>query len=146
MISVEIFVGEDVDEALPFEMERLQKYAVAVLKDRAVKLCDINIVFVDDMTMAGMNESYKGREGATDVLSFLLSEENEPLAGEIYISLERAKAQAAEYGAAYEEEIVRLATHGLLHLAGMVHDTDEAYEAMTAMTETYVGSFFGGER
>lgn len=145
MLEVEVFVSDDITESLPFDIERLGKYAVGILESRGIETCDINVVFIDDTAMAGLNESYKQREGTTDVLSFLLSEEGESVSGEVYVSLERAKAQASEYGVGYAEETVRLVTHGLLHLTGMVHDTDEAFEAMTSLTNSFVDGFMSRE-
>lgn len=95
--------------------------------------------------MAELNENYKNRNGTTDVLSFNISDELSDICeGEIYVSLSRAKSQSSEYGVSYTEEIIRLVTHGLLHLGGRVHDSEEEYQAMTSDTEKFVSSFFNG--
>lgn len=77
------------------------------------------MVLADDSLLASLNERFKGRKGPTDVLSFPFDEED--FLGEIYISLDRAKSQAARYNATENEEIKRLVVHGLLHLLGYNH-------------------------
>ena len=94
-----------------------------------------------------MNRTFRGRDRATDVLSFsyvdnqqalaragILAEQDIP-AGEVYISVERAAAQGAELGVPRDEELVRLLVHGLLHLAGYDHQTEADLLAMEGLTD-----------
>ena len=143
MVTVDVIESEEVEGMLPIEHDRMESFARGVLERNGVERGEYNIVFVDDTYMTELNETYKGRTGSTDVLSFNLSDENENLyAGEIYVSLERAKEQAIEYGASFEREVVRLVVHGLLHLTGYVHDTEESHAAMNGRTEDLVAVFF----
>jgi probable rRNA maturation factor len=66
-----------------------------------------------------LNRTFRGKDYATDVLSF--PSEDMP---ELAISFDRAAAQASELGHSVEEELRILMLHGLLHLAGMDHETD----------------------
>jgi probable rRNA maturation factor len=84
---------------------------------------DINLVFTNDRKIRQLNSAYRGKDKATDVLSFNI---DEPMAvggvfGEIYVSRETAARQAAEYEATPAEEYLRLTCHGLLHLFGYDH-------------------------
>lgn len=143
MVEIDVIVSDDVTEMMPVDAERLNEYAADVLGRNGVTGGEVNIVFIGDEFMAQLNETYKGRTGTTDVLSFNLSGElADGFSGEVYISLEQARDQAAELGVPFEEEVVRLMTHGLLHLAGHVHDTDEQYDAMVERTESLVREFF----
>jgi probable rRNA maturation factor len=72
--------------------------------------------------MRSLNARFRGKDAATDVLSFPSGEKN-PI-GDIAISLGRARAQARECGHSTEEEICILLLHGVLHLLGMDHETD----------------------
>jgi probable rRNA maturation factor len=142
--SVEVMVDEDVSGLFPLEEEQIEKYAVGVLIASEVPDSEINVIFVGNETMSELNINYKDKEGTTDVLSFNLSDEGDGLVeGEVYVCLERAKEQASELGVPYEEEIIRLVTHGLLHLSGRVHDTEAEYESMMADTDKFVKKFFG---
>lgn len=83
----------------------------------------INLILTTDKNLQKLNKRYRGRDKATDVLSFNL--EKLPLPseafGEIYISVETSKRQAIEYGTTWGEEFLRLICHGLLHLLGYDH-------------------------
>ncbi|MFC1692830.1 rRNA maturation RNase YbeY [Candidatus Latescibacterota bacterium] len=143
MMDVSVIVSEGIRDFSPLDNGNLRTFAVNVLKSRGVRECEINIVFIGDSDMTSLNEKYKRRKGSTDVLSFKLSDVNsENIEGEVYISLDRAREQAVNYNVLYEEEIVRLVTHGLLHLTGRKHDSKEAYETMVKDTDTLVDNYF----
>ena len=143
MIEVDIIVSEEVSEIFPFDTGHLKKHAVFVLESSGISECDVNIVFIDDMNMNMLNEKYRVRTDSTDVLSFTLSDEDaDRTEGEVYVSLEKAREQALECEVPFAEEVVRLVTHGLLHLAGRVHDTEAGYGAMVSDTEKYVENCF----
>jgi len=146
MPDVTVFVSEEASDTPAPDPDKLERYAVRVLESVECAESEVTIVFAGDACLAELNEQYRKRGGATDVLTFTLSEPDEPvLGGEIYVSLDRAAVQAAEYGVTAEEETVRLVTHGLLHLSGRVHDTDELYREMTADTEILVRRYLSGE-
>jgi probable rRNA maturation factor len=81
----------------------------------------IACLITDDRELRRLNRKFRGKNYATDVLSFP-SPDN--AAGEIAISLDRAARQAAEHGHSIADEVRILMLHGALHLAGMDHETD----------------------
>ncbi len=88
------------------------------------------IAFVSDRQIKILNKRFRGVNKPTDVLSFPagnegFTETSEPNLGDIAISVERAESQAVENGLAFEKEIAQLILHGLLHLCGYDHETDE---------------------
>jgi probable rRNA maturation factor len=146
MVTVNILESDEVEGFLKIDRKRLEKYAGDVLAESGIAVGEYNIVFIDDEYMTELNRLYKDRHGTTDVLSFNLGDipanSSEGVSGEVYISLERAEEQAQEMSVSCDEEVVRLVTHGLLHLAGRVHDTDETFASMAQDTEKLVKSFF----
>ena len=79
----------------------------------------LNVVIVGDRKMAALHKKYLGIAGTTDVLTFdLTGHDGNTLDGDIYICLDQAKRQAGHYGVGLNEELARLAVHGVLHLAG----------------------------
>lgn len=103
---------------------------------------EVSITLVDDRTMARLNRTYRGKEGTTDVLSFPLSEPDEPtpegsplLLGEVVISVPRALEQADRYGHSPQRELAYLAVHGCLHLLGYDHQDRASREVMRAREE-----------
>jgi probable rRNA maturation factor len=90
---------------------------------------DATIAFVSDRRIKELNKRFRGFDKPTDVLSFPaetdeFAESREQSLGDIAISVERAAAQAKENGLSYEQEIAQLILHGLLHLCGYDHETD----------------------
>jgi probable rRNA maturation factor len=99
----------------------------------------ISLTLVDDVTIRNLNREHRGKDKPTDVLSFPLAEMTEGarcarddqerpeyLLGDIVISVDSARRQAADYDAPLQNEIYRLMIHGLLHVLG--HDHEEAAE------------------
>lgn len=109
-------------------------------------MTEVDITIVDDEEIHTLNREYRNVDRPTDVLSFALDEgeEDEPelidgpeehLLGDIIISAETAQRQGEEFGHGLEREIVYLAVHGLLHLLGYDHMTDEDKKIMRAKEE-----------
>ena len=105
---------------------------------------EVSVTFVDNEAIRELNRGYRGKDAATDVLSFPLYEDEDdfddgfvlppdaeddddaPTAiGDIVISVERAKAQAEEYGHSFDRELAFLAVHSTLHLLGYDHERSE---------------------
>ncbi|MEQ1642894.1 MAG: rRNA maturation RNase YbeY [Pyrinomonadaceae bacterium] len=87
------------------------------------------IAFISDDRMKQLNEMFRGKDSTTDVLSFPHEpDEFDPdkdNLGDIVISTEQAQKQAAENGLTFETEIKQLILHGVLHLCGYDHETDD---------------------
>jgi len=96
---------------------------LADLAQRITRGREISCVITNDAELRRLNRQYLGKNKATDVLSFPSGKSN-GFAGDLAISIDRAKAQAAEHGHPVEDELRVLMLHGALHLAGMDHETD----------------------
>jgi probable rRNA maturation factor len=95
----------------------------------------INIVFVSDDEMQSLNRQYRDKDATTDVLSFHYFEtfdslEESEIAGEILLSESKILEQAKTYEHSIESETYKLIIHGILHIIGYNHETDEEYEIM----------------
>jgi probable rRNA maturation factor len=91
---------------------------------------EVNVLLTTDRTIRRLNRDYRGKNKATDVLSFPASEfvqnqRKNPEKGDLAISVDTARRQGAACGHALEAEIKILILHGLLHLAGYDHETDD---------------------
>ena len=90
----------------------------------------VNVLVTDDAQMRQLNRRFRKKDKPTDVLSFPaasagMADSSVRLAGELAISLNIAKANAAQLGHPLAAEIKILVLHGLLHLAGYDHETDD---------------------
>jgi probable rRNA maturation factor len=103
---------------------------------------EVGVLWADDAYIRTLNREYRGKDCATDVLSFAMQDEGEdepvleddPLAeillGDIVISLETAQRQAEEYGHDMDREISFLLVHGMLHLLGYDHGEESERQVM----------------
>ena len=101
---------------------------------------ELSILLCDDATIHALNRDYRGKDRPTDVLAFAMSEGeggglHPDLLGDVVISLETAARQASERRKTIASEVDFLLAHGLLHLLGYDHQTDEEERRMNAMTD-----------
>ena len=118
-IEVDVSVGEGVSS--PVDAARVEAAVRHVLREEGVDSAEISVALVSDVEIASLNEDYLQHEGPTDVISFALHEQGESPLGDIYVGVEQATRQAAEFGATPSEEVLRLAIHGTLHVLGWEH-------------------------
>jgi probable rRNA maturation factor len=85
---------------------------------------EVEVLLASDRTLRRLNRTFRGKDKATDVLSFPAADFVEGHAGDLAISLDTAKKQATEQGHTLRDEVRVLLLHGLLHLSGMDHETD----------------------
>ncbi len=121
-----------------------QVIATAMTKENVAAGSEVSVSIVDDEEIKNLNRDYRGKDQPTDVLSFALNEgaedsglmEDAPnIMGDVIISMERAEAQAEEYGHSLERELSFLAVHGFLHLNGYIHESEEEEKEMFTLQE-----------
>lgn len=108
----------------------------------------LSVEIADDDLLRALNREHRGVDGPTDVLSFAAEEgEDFPSApdqprylGDIAVSVETVRRNAAEAGLSVRDEIDHVLVHGVLHLLGWDHETDEDEAAMRAREEAYLGA------
>lgn len=107
-----------------------------VFASEGIKEAEINVIIVTDEKIHELNLEFLQHDYTTDVITFPLSEN--PLEGEVYISADTARNQAVEFGITLTEEILRLAAHGALHLAGYNDATPEEKKIMSTLETKYM--------
>ena len=129
----------------------LRRVAKCVLQRFGEEKASLSIVLVDDATIAHYNRLYLSHQGPTDVISFPQREgeipsPDESLLGDVMVSVERANAQAHEYGHSLERELALLVIHGILHLLGWNDQTPEERQEMEAEQERLLEECYGVRR
>ena len=120
----------------PVPQRLLLKTAAAIYSGEKIPVRRIvHVIFCSDYFIKKLNGKFRNNPFPTDVLSFNYNEYN--FLGELYISLERAKIQARRYNVSYNQEIVRLFVHGMLHLRGYDHERNEDRKRMEAREKKY---------
>jgi probable rRNA maturation factor len=122
-VEVMVSVGEGV--VPPVGAERVEAAVRHVLRAEGVDAAEISVALVGDAEIAALNEQYLDHQGPTDVISFHLHDQGEPPLGDVYVGVEQAARQAAGFGASADEEVLRLAVHGTLHVLGYEHPEGE---------------------
>ena len=135
---------ENEQEKLPltYKMKMLIREALEATLDFEDfrNVCEVSVTFTDNEGIHELNKKFRGVDKPTDVLSFPLldyeGESEEPFfdelcsnLGDIVISLERAMAQANEFGHSFEREVAFLTAHSMLHLLGYDHERSEEEDA-----------------
>ena len=107
---------------LQIDTEGWTAFAAKALAEIGKSESSATVAFVSDNRIRELNRQFRGIDKATDVLSFP-AEEPKNL-GDIAVSVETAAIQAKENGLSFDEEIAQLILHGLLHLSGYDHESD----------------------
>jgi probable rRNA maturation factor len=157
-LHVPTVFGADEQQAVEIDVERWMRLARLVLIDERVierfgDDVEMSLIFVDEPTIAGLNERFLGASGPTDVLAFPMDEEVPPggrqpdeggrgpgaptepgdppaLLGDVVVCPEVARRQALERGVPADDELALLVVHGVLHLLEYDHVDDEDAVAM----------------
>lgn len=129
------------------ELDYLKEYITYVTKKENIENAIFNIIFVTNKEIHKINLTYRGVDRTTDVISFALEDVDGPevpnirLLGDIYIAIDVAYEQAEMYGHSRIREICFLATHGILHLLGYDHMTENdekvMFEKQKELLESY---------
>ena len=108
------------------ELDELDVVINHTLEMENVSDCEFNIIIVDNEYIQNINREYRNIDRPTDVISFALEDipdikTEHRVLGDIYISIDKAKEQAQEYGHSLKRELSFLTVHGILHLLGYDH-------------------------
>lgn len=121
---------------------RVRRRAREFLKALRLEGCELSVALVKDREIRALNRTWRQKDHATDVLSFPLGETPGPgllQLGDVVISVETARRQAAEYGHPLGHEVERYLAHGVLHLLGYDHLRPKERARMAAAEEKLLG-------
>ncbi|MDQ2106151.1 rRNA maturation RNase YbeY [Azospirillum isscasi] len=118
--------------------ERAALAALAVIYDEEEGPAELSVVLADDALVHRLNREYRGKDKPTNVLSFALTEAEEPelgedvpvMLGDVILAWETVAREAAEQGKTPSDHMTHLVVHGVLHLLGYDHETDDEAEEM----------------
>lgn len=116
---------------------------------------EISVTIVDNQGILEINKEYRNKDYATDVISFAMEDSHEDelfidldddmdlprVLGDLFISIEKTREQAEEYGHSFERELGFLIVHGFLHLNGYDHMTDEEEKEMFGLQEALLKEY-----
>jgi len=132
--------------------QKIRVKAERALEDLGCHDKELSILFTDDEHMAALNQQYRDKEGATDVLSFPMMEDLdgkttpalfEPvMLGDVVVSVDTALRDAEELEQSFEKTVDRLLIHGILHLLGYDHEKSQVDAMLMTKEEERLMDFF----
>jgi probable rRNA maturation factor len=112
-----------------------------MLKKEKQPLENLKIVFCSDDYLLKLNRQFLKHDTYTDILSFPFSEKGEPLVAEIYVSVDRVLENARTGGFSFQNELLRVIFHGILHLCGYKDKAVSDIRLMRKMEDKYLNEF-----
>ena len=146
MSKVEVF--NQLDEEIE-ELEVVEKVLISAIEKEKLVDISFNLIIVDNEYIHDLNKNYRGIDRVTDVITFALEDEDSLVVpeeegrnlGDIYISIDKARSQAQEYGHGLLRELCFLAVHGFYHLLGYDHMNLEDEKIMFSKQEEVLEAY-----
>jgi len=123
------------------DRQRIKTTLSNLFRKEGKKLAELHYIFVSDGRLLEINRQFLQHDFYTDILTFRLSEPRQPISGEIYISVDRVRENAREFGATLKNELLRVIFHGALHLCGYKDETPKDQAMMRKKEDIYLKSF-----
>ena len=151
---LDIALSDQTGRAQQKHLNMMEKLIVASAKELELPdNVELSVIIVDNQSIRELNRDYRSIDEPTDVISFALEDDEDEfsaffeegfetsdfqlprLLGDIFISIDKAKEQAEEYGHSFERELGFLVVHGFLHLNGYDHQTETDEREMFSLQE-----------
>ncbi len=121
---------------------KFKDFITNIFRDENRRVERVDIIFCQDPYILDLNKNFLNHNFYTDTLTFLLSKANEPLLGEVYISIDRIKANSNDFRDTYQNELARVVIHGCLHLCGYADKPKKEALLMITRQEKYLTNWF----
>ncbi|MBP6432427.1 MAG: rRNA maturation RNase YbeY [Ferruginibacter sp.] len=121
---------------------KLKAQLLSLFKKEKTALQSLNYVFCTDEYLLGINQQFLNHNYYTDIITFNLASKNQPVIGDIYISIDRVKDNATTHKTSFKEEIHRVIFHGALHLCGYKDKSAKDSAEMRKMEDKYLHLYF----
>ena len=126
-LDVTVNMGDPEGSPPPAHPDLLETAVLHVLRHQEIDDAEISLTLLGDDEIRELNRIYLSRDRTTDVIAFSLGDD-EAVLGDVYLGVDEAVRQALSADVPLEEELVRLAVHGTLHVLGHDHPEGEGRE------------------
>lgn len=123
------------------DLRKKKNWLKELAKEEGFKIIELNYIFLSDEQLLEMNVSYLNHDTYTDIITFDNSEEDDKIEGDIFISVERVAENALKFKVSTETELIRVLSHGLLHLCGYLDKKPADVKLMREKEEYYLGKY-----
>lgn len=133
-----LFHAEGIEFQLDTE-DTIRRWLQHIIQLEGVEHGDINYIFMSDDDLLAKNIEFLNHDYYTDIISFQLNDD--PIEGDIFISIDRVKDNAIHFSTSFEVELRRVLAHGVLHFIGYGDKTVEEAKEMRAKEDAYLALF-----
>lgn len=137
----DINIVNNFNDDIATENKLIQTLIEKLLSDHKIPQGSVSIILSNKMLLNKLKMDYFGLDQFTDVIAFNLEDKNEPLEGEIYISIDDIIENAKKYKVSINEEFKRVLIHGILHLLGFEDKNKTLKDQMTELENNYMSIF-----
>ena len=123
------------------ERTRLKQFLITLFKKEKKPLAALSYIFCSDQRLLEINRQFLQHDFFTDIITFPLSDPGQPITGEIYISIDRVRDNAREFGSSVKKELHRVIFHGALHLCGYKDKSPGEEKLMRKMEDKYLALY-----
>ena len=125
------------------ERKKLKDFILSLFRKEGRRLTELSFVFCDDPYLLILNREFLNHDYYTDILSFPSSSPgNKYVSGEIYISVQRVRANAKDLGVSFQQEIHRVIFHGSLHFCQYKDKSKKEQAIMREKEDKYLDKYF----
>jgi rRNA maturation RNase YbeY len=118
--------------------KELKHFIEQIFRKERKKLLSLNYVFCSDKKLLQVNRDYLRHDYYTDIITFDLSSAPGSIIGEIYISVDRVRDNAGQFGVSFRSELHRVIFHGALHLCGYADKNKTQVQEMRRLEDKYL--------
>lgn len=132
------FFSEDIDFTLK-EKQKVREWIGSTIKSEGFKrVAELSFVFCSDAYLLEINKQYLDHDTFTDIVTFDSSEDEDSIAGDIFISIDRIRENAEKFSVTERDELHRVIIHGVLHLCGYYDKKKDDKALMTKKEDYYL--------
>lgn len=124
----------EIDEIPGFGPEFLFEWYSDIVSRETISLGDVNVILCSDEYLLEMNREHLDHDYYTDIITFDYSDESE-VSGDLFVSLDRVRENALSFECSFEQELLRVCGHGVLHLCGYKDKSDDDEKVMRMKEE-----------
>ena len=124
----------------------LKEFILSIFKAERVAVNGVDFIFCSDSYLLEINRSFLQHDYFTDIITFSMSDKNLPIEGEVYISVDTIRSNAAKFNTSINNELHRVIFHGVLHLCGYLDKSVKDQILMTAKEDHYLTAYFNVPR
>ncbi len=129
--------------SVPFCKQQLSTLISAIEMNESCRYSEIEVVFVDENQILEMNRKFLNHDYITDILTFPYNDDPASLDGTLICCASQIEHQARDHNVSFQNELLRIVIHGLLHLAGYDDRTDDDTRKMRKLEDKYLMKYAG---